>query len=347
MKLRKALKYVCVALCVLLLAAAGFIYVSGPKPPASAERVIDEVLRAQLPELVTGRTGFASNGSVRIWYEAIEPTERPKGTIILVMGISADALGWPDYFLKGLVDGGYSVIRYDHRGTGLSDWMDNWDSKHPYSLDDMAADALAVLDALEIEEAHVVGVSMGGMIAQTLAIQYPSRVLSLTSMMSSGDVTDPSLPPLSRDVVNGLVRAHLKYGLVPTERNTVRMHIVVRQLLMGHAIDDAHMRCVAQQVLYSLRRRKGFNRNVSPQHLAATAASGSRHAALRKLTLPTLIVHGMSDPFVPLAHGRKTADSIRHASTLWVPGMGHYIPQEFSAVLVGRILEHLSVSIAP
>ena len=340
MKLLRTLKWVCVGVCVLLLLAGGYVHVSGPDTPAHADRVIDEVLQAEPPELVTGRTGFAKNGNVSIWYEAKEPVEEAQGSIILIMGISADALGWPDHFLQELVAGGYRVVRYDHRGTGLSDWMEDWDARNPYSLDDMAADALAVLDGLEIERAHVVGVSMGGMIAQALAINHPERVLSLTSVMSSGHIEDPELPPLSKEVIHGLVRAHLKYGLLATERNTVRLHLVARQMLLGQPITEEHMRIVAQQVVYTLRRRKGFNTNVSPQHVAATAASGSRHAALRRLTVPTLIVHGTADPFLPLAHGQKTADSVRHASTLWVPGMGHDLPREYSTLIVGRILEH-------
>jgi pimeloyl-ACP methyl ester carboxylesterase len=117
------------------------------------------------------------------------------------MGIANDALAWPEHFIQPLVDSGFQVIRYDHRGTGLSDWIDRWDRDNPYSLGDMANDAIAVLNKLKINKAHVIGVSMGGMIAQTMAINHPERIMSLASLMSSGYIEDPNLEGISTDLV--------------------------------------------------------------------------------------------------------------------------------------------------
>lgn len=108
--------------------------------PASDEEIISQVLESELPEFVRGETGYARSGDVNIWYESIEPDGAAHGAVLLVTGISSDALMWPPRFLDALGEAGYRVIRYDQRGTGMSDWIEDWDSSNPYSLHDMAAD---------------------------------------------------------------------------------------------------------------------------------------------------------------------------------------------------------------
>ena len=121
------------------------------------------------------------------------------------MGISNDALGWPPDFIDSLVKEGYQVIRYDYRGTGMSDWVDNW-QEAPYSLADLAADAVLILDNLDVAQAHLIGVSMGGMVAQEFALSNPERVLTLNLMMTSGNIVDEELPPISSDVTFELIK---------------------------------------------------------------------------------------------------------------------------------------------
>ena len=154
--MKKALKIIGVGLAVIISGLFIYIYSSGPDLPVDTNKIIDMTIRSALPELIRGDTGIANNGNVNIWYESISPDDSVKGTIILVMGIANDALAWPEYFIKPLVDSGFQVIRYDHRGTGLSDWIERWDSNNPYSLGDMANDAIAVLDKLKIEKVHVI-----------------------------------------------------------------------------------------------------------------------------------------------------------------------------------------------
>lgn len=322
----------------VVVAAFLYLYFSGPSLPPGTEAIIDRVLESPLPEPVGGDTGHARSGNVSIWYESLSPEGPPKGTVLLVMGISNDALGWPRRFIDPFVDEGYRVIRYDHRGTGLSDWMTGWDSHHPYSLADMADDALAVMDACHVQQAHVVGISMGGMIAQELAIRHPGRTASLTSVMSSGDIEDPDLPPISSDVVWKLIRVSLKYGLIGGERNLIRLHLASRLVLMGDARYEPDVREIAETVLYNLRRRKGFNPDASRQHQAAVSLSGPRYAKLAELQVPTFIVHGQSDPFIPVAHGKKCASIIPNADSLWVEGMGHDIPDALAEKLAREIL---------
>ena len=194
---------------IIILGIVGlgiYIYLSGPPLPPNSDEIISQVLRSELPEIFSGQTGYAKSGDINIWYESIEPDESPQGAVLLLAGISSDAVAWPPKFLDALVAAGYQVIRTDHRGTGMSDWIENWDSSNPYSLSDMADDGIAVLDALGVEKAHVIGVSMGGMIAQQMSIDHPDRVLSLTSIMSSGNISDPNLPPISIDIAQELVK---------------------------------------------------------------------------------------------------------------------------------------------
>ena len=324
----------------LLVGAAIYISTWGPTPPPQTDETIQRVLQAELPDVIQGQTGYAESGEVEIWYESIEPKGTPKGTVLLIMGIGNDALAWPGYFIQPLVDAGYRVVRHDHRGTGLSDWIEEWDPEHPYTLDDMARDGIAVLDDLGVEKAHVVGISLGGMIAQQIAISYPQRVASLTSIMSSGYVQDPELPGLSLELATELAKLGIKYGLLGSEKSTIKMFVASQQLLMGEPPYDLDVQTIAEQALYNLRHRRGYNPKASQQHQAATTASGSRYEGLARLEVPALIIHGTSDPFIPIAHGEKCARSIPGAQTLWVEGMGHDMPRIFADAILNEMLEH-------
>jgi pimeloyl-ACP methyl ester carboxylesterase len=333
-----------VVLILLIAAAALTISASVPPLPAGTDNVIDQVLASELPELVSGRSGFAQSGESAIWYEMLEPEGPPRGAILLIMGISGDGLGWPPAFLEALVDAGYQVIRYDQRGTGMSDWVEEWDSNNPYTLHDMADDGVAILDALDIDRAHVVGISMGGMTAQQTAVDHPQRVLTLTSIMSSCDIVDPQLPPISTAVVGDLLRAFLKYGLLGGERNRIKQFVASRQALMGDTPYDLDTKFIAEQVLYNLRERRGFNSQASMQHNAAVLAAEPRIEQLRELDSPTLVLHGRSDPFIPIQHGQKCAQIIPGAEAIWVDGMGHDIPAAYNDIVVDSLLANMARS---
>lgn len=160
-RIRKFLVVVIVVLFPLCLILIIYIFTAGPKLPLETDAIIDEVLNSDLPNVIIGETSFASSDGLNIWHERIAPEGTPNGTVLLIMSLGGDALHWPPTFVQAFVDDGYQVIRYDQRGTGMSDWVKDWNRKNPYSLADMAGDAVAVLDALEVKEAHVVGVSMG------------------------------------------------------------------------------------------------------------------------------------------------------------------------------------------
>lgn len=337
--IKNIVKVVGILLCLLILIGAVYLYHSGSTLPKETEDIIESVIKNPLPEIIKGQTGFAKNKGVNIWYENQMPLDTPKGTILLIMGISNDALGWPPSFLTALVNSGYQVIRYDHRGTGLSDWMEDWDSNNPYTLADMAKDGIVILDKLGIQKAHILGVSMGGMIAQEMVIRHPDRVQSLTSIMSSGDIFDKELPPISTEVAIELIKVAAKYGILGGESNLIKLHVASRIILMGTAQQKLDITEIATSVLYNIRERKGYNPNVSAQHQAAVSAASSRYSALQQLTIPTLIIHGKADPFIPLAHGQKMARLVPHSDSLWMDNMGHDIPDGLMQPIVDKILE--------
>jgi pimeloyl-ACP methyl ester carboxylesterase len=220
----------------------------------------------------------------------------------------------------------------------MSDWVKNWDTNKPYSLSDMADDGIAVLNALGIQKAHIIGISMGGMIAQELAINHPDRILTLTSMMSSGYIEDPELPQISSEIALELIKSALKYGIVGGEKNMIKLNIASRIILRGKANYDLNMKEISEQVLYNIRKRKGYNADVSRQHQAAVRLSGSRYKKLKMLNTPTLIIHGILDPFIPIAHGKKCVSLIPNADSLWLQNMGHDIPETLTDTIVGKMI---------
>ena len=335
----KILKIAGVFIVVILAVAIAALYFSGPQLPEDIDRTIEGVLQSDLPEFIKGKTGYVHPQNTSVWYESIGEDTSTKGAVLLFMGIANDALGWPQGFIDGLVDSGYQVIRYDYRGTGMSDWMPDW-KKSPYSLADLASDAKLILDKLNIEKAHLVGVSMGGMVAQEFAVNFPQRTLTLASVMSSGNILDKQIKGLSQKTTFDLIKTGLKYGIIATEKNTIKMHIAARIILRGKADYRIDVKGTAAQVLYDLRKRHGYNARVGAQHEEAVRRSGSRYAQLKKLAVPTLVIHGLNDPFVPIEHSKKLASVIPNAATKWFANMGHDIPPSLYGAVISALIEN-------
>lgn len=334
--------YILAIIGVLLIALTMYVVFGGPKLPPETDAIIDDVLQNELPQVIRGETGVVSSSGVNIWYEDIAPAGNPQGTILLNMATAGDALIWPPAFIRSLTDAGYRVIRYDYRGTGMSDWMNDWDNKQPYSLEDMAGDAVAVLDARKVERAHLVGLSLGGMVAQEIAVHYPERVSSLTLMSTSGYAGDPNLPGLSSSyLLTSLAQGLplLKYRLMGGEKNLIKERIAKMIAMSGSGNVD--IRETAELVVYDLRERRGVNVKALFQHRAAADASGSRYDELKKIKVPTLIIHGMNDKIFPVEHGRKLAELIPDAQALWLEGSGHVFPYPGMNGVQEKIISHL------
>lgn len=289
---------------------------------------------------------LTANG-IQICYQEFGNKENP--TVLLIQGLGMQLLGWPDLFCTSLAESGYRVIRYDNRDIGLSEkithskspsiaWMSikkrfGFSSKIPYELEDMANDAVGILDALGIKQAHFIGFSMGGMIAQLVAINHLSRIKSLTSMMSS--TGNPSLPPSEKQVIN-----HLLSKPKTDDQHQLIEHGIKTWQLIGspkHPASEQTLRNFVTSLVERSMYPKGFN-----NHLAAIINNGSRCSKLRNLDLPSLVIHGDSDPLIPCEAGIDTANCIPNAQLEIIEGMGHDFPPEFNDTLIFLITQHLS-----
>jgi pimeloyl-ACP methyl ester carboxylesterase len=266
--------------------------------------------------------------------------------MLLIMGLAAQMIAWPDEFCGRLAERGLRVIRFDNRDIGLSTRFDaagvpdigaaltaSLQGKPvdaPYRLSDMAADAFGLLDALGIARAHVVGASMGGAIAQTMAIERPERLMTLTSIMAT--TGEPGLPPPTPDAMGVLLKAP-----VTTLEGFVESYAQTWKVLRAGSFpeDEALDRERAEQVF-----ARGLNPPGVARQLAAILASGSRKTALRSVRVPTLVLHGDADPLVPLACGVDTAESIPGARLVVIPGMGHALPVSCWPRIVDEIARH-------
>lgn len=333
-------KIVIISGILICLAVAGlfvYVYTSAVAfSPAQLERMEAAISAPIEPQ--TGMEGFAMNGNTRIWYDVQTPSDSVRGTVVLIMGLSADALAWPKFFIGGLLNAGYQVVRLDNRGVGMSDW-DDFDPDHPYSLSDMSDDVLAVLDTLRIERAHVCGVSLGGMIGQTLCIEHQERALSLTSMMSTPWIMDTTLPALNMDCFKQIGMNMMVYGLSSNELSAIKMSCATLQTLAASDQYELDIERIAQSTLYNLRVRNGYNRESGRQQSTAVERSGSRVEALKLIRTPTLVIHGKIDPLIPFEHGLRTAELIPNADTLWIDGLGHMLPESYSDIIVSSMVE--------
>lgn len=336
----KLLKILGITLLVLITGIIILIFFTGPKLPDHTDAIIDKAIDSKLPEFVKGKSGYVVSDNQKIWYELIRPRDSNKGTILLLGGLGTDALAWPQTFIDSLVDSGYQVIRFDYRGTGMSDWVENWRQK-PYSLADLAVDSKTILDTLRIKKAHLVGLSMGGMVAQEFAIKNPDRTLTLTSIMSSGNIDDKELPKVSKRLAFDALKVGIKYGLLKSEKNSIKLVLALKTIVRGDAQYDLDVKGTAEQVLYNLRERKGYNPNVSSQHNAAANRSSSRYDKLNILKVPVLIIHGVNDPLVPIEHSKKLANVIPNSKTKWFHNMGHDLPPNLIDSISKEIINHI------
>lgn len=275
--------------------------------------------------------------------------ERP--AVLLIMGLGMQLIVWPAQLLQALVAAGYRVIRHDNRDVGLSQHLTPlgqpnllWQGlkfklglspRAPYSLSDMAADSLGVLAALGIRQAHVVGASMGGMIAQRVALAAPDRVLSLTSIMSSSGAK--GLPQARPEVMAALLRRPASHSPKALADHYVRLFRVI-----GSPTDPMPEPELRERILQGVAR--GYDPVGTQRQMLAIMADGSRAAQLSRITATTLVLHGKADPLVPFAHGQDTARRIPGAKLVGIEGMGHDLPPAALKQILDALLAHLKNS---
>lgn len=289
-----------------------------------------------------------SPDSIEIEYDTFGSPDDP--ALLLVMGFTAQMIAWDDEFCQQLAARGRYVIRFDNRDCGLSSHFDGQRvdpmavmqaglageplPEVPYTLSDMANDAFGLLDALGIEQAHILGASMGGMIVQTMAIERPERVLSLTSVMSSPG--DPRAGKPTKEALAVLMTPP------PTER-------------------DAFIEATSKTTVWTSKRytdldrirdraARSFDRasypEGAPRQLAAIYASGDRTEALHQLTVPTLVVHGRDDTLIQPDGGTMTAEAIPEANLLLLAHMGHDLPEPLWPVIIDAVISHQDHAVA-
>ncbi len=283
----------------------------------------------------------AANG-IRIEYETFgDPSQSP---LLLVMGLGAQMLAWDEALCAQIAERGFFVIRYDNRDAGLSTHLHDAPppdlaaavtgdfSSAAYTLRDMAADAVGLLDALGIDAAHVVGASMGAMIAQTVAIEHPRRVRSLCSIMST--TGEPGVSQPTSEALAVLLSPPPRTAAEAAERAVRGIRVIGGK---GIPPDEARVRRLAV---------RSWNRNHDPlgatRQLLAILASGDRSAGLRTVRVPTVVIHGDDDPLMPIAGGRATVDAIAGARWIEITGMGHDLPVAIWSTIVDAIVDNAS-----
>jgi pimeloyl-ACP methyl ester carboxylesterase len=271
--------------------------------------------------------------------------DRSDPPLLLIMGLGLQMLHWPPGFIAQLVQRGHYVVRFDNRDRGRSTHtkvpppsrtrlLTRRFGPDQYTLDDMALDTVGLLDALELDSAHLVGVSMGGMIAQTVAATHPSRVRSLTSIMSSTGSRRAGQP--KPHVLPVLLKP------APRDQAGYVEHMLAVLTAIG-APGDVLDSPEGRAFLAHTHKRDPDVRGTGRQ-LAAILASGDRTKRLHGITAPTLVIHGDRDPLITSSGGRATAKAIPGARLMLVPGMGHGLPERLWPLLVDAIAEHVAAA---
>ncbi len=285
----------------------------------------------------------SANG-ITIEYETAGDAHHP--ALLLIMGLGGQLIAWDDDFIATLAARGFYVVRFDNRDVGRSTWFDEagvpdlmaallGQVQPAYLLSDLAADAAGLLDALGLESAHVLGVSMGGMIAQSLAIQYPGKVRTLISIMST--TGDPTVGAPHQEAMAAL--------MVPppeSKQEAVELSLKSWQVIGSPGFPFHEDRIAA-------RAAAAYDRAVPPagtaRQLVAILSSPDRTPHLRRLRVPALVVHGESDPLIDPSGGRATAAAVPGATLGTIPGMGHDLPVELTSELADRVAARCGLAI--
>ncbi len=279
---------------------------------------------------------------IDIAYQRIGDVDAP--VVLLIMGVASQSIRWPDGFCRALVKQGLQVIRFDNRDSGLSTHMTLAPvpdlpaalagdySSASYTLSDMATDAIGLLDVLGIQKAHVVGASMGGQVAQVMATDHPNRILSLASMMSTtgSRTVGQTSPDVLRELFSG--------APATTRDEYIQLYVRASRVVGSPAFPSDENEVAANA-------GRAFDRSYdllgASRQAVATVASGDRTEQLRKLQVPTLVIHGLADRMCDVSGGRATAEAIPNAELVLIEGMGHNLPPGLHGRLAGQIGEFI------
>ena len=311
--------------------------------------------------------GIAEVNNINIWWEDFGDPSNP--SVLLIMGANANCMQWPVEFINPLVANGFHVIRFDNRDVGKSTWfykegfiskiarllplsisksLINYvfnivsddegnftgaeqSSNAKYDLNDMAKDAISLMDYLNIDKAHIVGASMGGMITQVIGLDHPERALSLTPIMSSPGMGDPDLSVMTPSLVEGIKESFLLNIQGKYEDGVVRIY---------RELTGSRFPFNEQKFREKMKPSMEHGHNPHSGHGDAVGASPSRRSRLKEINIPTLVIHGTEDAILPLDHGQAIADGIQNAEMMIMEGVGHELPEELNDEIISRLVEH-------
>jgi pimeloyl-ACP methyl ester carboxylesterase len=290
----------------------------------------------------------ANNNGIEIEYDTIgDPKDEP---LLLVMGFTAQLIAWDEKFCRAIADEGFFVIRYDNRDCGLSSHLDGvqvdvaalLNARNgfgepppvPYKLSEMASDGIAVLDALDIERAHAVGASMGGMIVQTLAIEFAHRLRTVTSIMST--TGEPDVGQAAPEAMAALMRPPAS-----EREEAIAGSVAASKLFSSPRYFDEEKARARAAAAYD----RAFYPEGAMRQMAAIGASGSRAERLPEVRLPMLVIHGRADTLIDVSGGLRTAELVPGANLLVLNDMGHDLPEPLWPVIVDAITSHASHAI--
>ena len=288
--------------------------------------------------------GIAEVNDINIWWEDFGDSSNP--TVLLIMGANANAMQWTLEFINPLVEAGFHVIRFDNRDVGKSTWVTTEpsfvmqegqmvSSEVSYNLEDMAQDAVSLLEHLGVEKAHIVGASMGGMITQVIGLDHPHKALSLTPIMSTpgAGLEDENLSPPTESLMQGMMKS-MEHNM---KGEYLEGLVCVYRELIGsrYPFDEEKFREGAKVIM-------DHGHNPFPGHGAAVSSSPHRKDRLKEISLPTLVIHGTEDAILPFDHGQALADGIANAKLMVLEGVGHEIPEQMTEEITSRMIEHFN-----
>jgi len=288
--------------------------------------------------------GIAEVNDINIWWEDFGNSSDP--SVLLIMGANANAMQWTLEFINPLVSAGFHVIRFDNRDVGKSTWLTTEPSfkleegsmvtgEVSYNLEDMALDAVSLLEYLGVEKAHIVGASMGGMITQVIGLDHPNKALSLTPIMSTpgAGLEDENLSPPTESLMQGMMKS-MEHNM---KGEYLEGLVCIYRELIGsrYPFDEEKFREGAKAIM-------DHGHNPFPGHGAAVSSSPHRKDRLKEISLPTLVIHGTEDAILPFDHGQALADGIPNAQLMVLEGVGHEIPEQMTEQITARMIQHFN-----
>ena len=291
-----------------------------------------------MESILIGKAQFAYNGEVEICFEHV-PSKNGQ-TLLFVMGLSFDRLAWDSRFLQNFMDKGLGIIRFDNRCSGGSTFVKNF-GHNKFDLHDMAKDALAVLDEIGVHQVHAIGVSLGGMIVQQMAIDFPERILSITNMMSGAHIH-----PFNLSIQSYFT--FLKMGwsaTLPRGHDALEKYRAITtgiwRVLDPKELDEKDLGWIHAISDYQFEHHQQIRPDSALHQVLAVLRSESRYIPLQNTRIPKLVIHGDSDPLIQTKHSTEFVSKIPNSQLIVLKDMGHSIPKRYYTKISNAILKHV------